>query len=200
MLRRHCPLLAPVVAVVLAAGAGTPVHAARRTSCSPSLRGAPVFRGAARRRARAGFDAVVVVTAGAVDLTLPTSRHASTTLAGPTVRPTSLQLGAAPRPRARRRRRRRRSRRPALRHDRGVARRRRAPTHRSRWPPTAARAATRCACSRSSGALLPTEGDQGARSLMRCDPNSSRSSLPGSPADIDTMEDLRQWNSSTNSP
>lgn len=185
-------------AVLLAAGSGSrfadPTH-----KLLAELRGRPVYEWALDAVIGAGFDEVVVVT-GAAELSLP-----------PTVREihngrfadgqaTSLQCGVQAA--------------TALGADAlivGLADQPFITT--AAWLAVAASPAQIAVATydgqranpvlfrRSIWSLLPSEGDQGGRSLIALRPELvSEVPCPGSFADIDTMEDLQQWNSSTNSP
>jgi len=185
-------------AVLLAAGAGSrfgdPTH-----KLLAELRGRPVYRWALDAVLAAEFDHVVVVT-GAATLDLPAGVHEAHNDAFADGQATSLQcglraatelgadaivVGLADQPFV------------ATEAWRAVAA---APT-----PIAVAtyggQRANPVLFRRSIWSLLPSEGDQGGRSLIAQRPELvSEVPCPGSFADIDTMEDLQQWNSSTNSP
>ena len=187
----------PVVAVVLAAGAGTRFGGTRHKLLAPlpaDEHGAPrtVVERAVSRALAADIGPVVVVW-GAVELPLPAEVVAVHNAEWQRGQITSLQRGVEAADR--------------LGGDRvvvglgdqpGIAP--------SAWRAVASAdgpiavatyAAGRgnpVALDRSIWGLLPTSGDEGARALMRSRPDLVREvPCTGSAADIDTLEDLRQW-------
>ena len=172
----------------------------RRTSCSPTLDGRPLWRHSLDHVLAAGFDARRRGHRRGADRRSPcrdrgavASSRSCTTRRGPTGRRPRCSSAVAAARRARHRGHRRRPRRPTVRPGGGVAggRRRAAPT-------CTLVVATYDGVGPESGALrrralaqLPTDGDEGARGLMRRSPRLGREvACEGSAADIDTLEDL----------
>jgi molybdenum cofactor cytidylyltransferase len=194
-------------AVVLAAGSGS--RFAPRPGGEPGrsaghklvadLRGRPVYRWALDAVLGAEFDVVVVVT-GAVDLDLPPSVREVHNPKFADGQATSLQCGLQAA--------------TELGADAMVVGLADQPfITTDAWRAVAASPAEIAVATyagqranpvmfrRSIWSLLPSEGDLGGRSLIALRPELvSEVACTGSFADIDTMEDLQRWNSSTNSP
>jgi len=186
-----------IVPVLLAAGGGSR-FAAPEHKLLAELRGEPVYRHALRHVLEAAVGPVVVVT-GAAALELPAEVTAVDNARWRDGQAGSLQLAIA----------------AAARLDAdavlvGLADQPFVPA--AAWRAVAAappawrvvvasyagvRGPNPVRLHRSCWAALPATGDAGARQLLRDDPGAVHDvPCPGSPADIDTLEDLQRWTSS----
>jgi molybdenum cofactor cytidylyltransferase len=186
--------------VLLAAGGGSRfVGAGEGHKLTATLRGRPVVEWSLEQLLRAGFEDVVVVT-GAVELTVPdgvTVLHNRRWAEG---QATSLALAID--------RARRRELRAVV-----VGLADQPFVLADAWRAVAAapgpiavatydgRRGNPVKLDAAVWDLLPVEGDAGARVLIGMRPELvTEVACAGSPADIDTLEDLRRWNSPTTSP
>jgi CTP:molybdopterin cytidylyltransferase MocA len=190
-----------VVAVVLAAGGGTRFAGATH-KLDAELDGRPLLRHAVDAAIEAGIGPVIVVTAGHVRTPLPASVTVVVNDSWPDGQMSSLRLGIATAQRMGA-------------HSVVVGLGDQPFVRPDAWRAIAS-ATSPIAVATYDGRrghpvglhetvwdLLPTDGDEGARSLMRLRPDLViEVPCQGSATDVDTLEDLRRWqnNSSTSSP
>ena len=189
------------VAVVLAAGAGTRFAGATH-KLDAELDGRPLLRHAIDAAIEASIGPVVVVTAGHVTTPLPAAVTAVVNDSWQDGQMSSLRVGIA-------------TARTMGAHSVVVGLGDQPFVGPDAWRAVAAAAAPIAVATYDGGRghpvrlheavwdLLPTDGDEGARSLMRLRPDLViEVPCQGSATDVDTLEDLRRWqnNSSTSSP